>query len=526
MHRILFFLTLVIPLCSFSQNEQLSISEIHQDKLVFTWGKLKPDEVVLSYGLTKNLERGEVKGLEITGLSDATFYYVQAKTKSDLKYHESDIQLFSTKSKSTGNITVYFNQWVNNNASGIADAIHAPGFEDTIIAYIASAENTLDICNYNTGSLPIVNAINTAASSGVTVRYIAADETGTNNTELENLSATIPMIQRPDDGEIMHNKFIIIDAEDSQKAKIITGSMNHTDNSLHQDYNNMVIIQDQSLALAYKTEFEEMWGSTGNTPDEGNAKFGNAKTDNTPHNFNIGGVPVELYFSPSDGTTAKIEQAILSADTDMQFAMLTFIHNDLGDAVETIYNAGVDVKGIIENVYYFGSEYNSLVDAGVNVHSHFYESYFFHHKYAVVDANNVTSDPLVITGSHNWTNSAEEENDENTLIIHDAEIANMYFEEFMARYEDLTEIPEQGSFDKFSLDIYPNPCDNRVNLISAGIDQKIIRIFVLDVTGKIILDMKVEDSAVTLHLAELEKGPYFIKVETENAVFVERIIKN
>jgi phosphatidylserine/phosphatidylglycerophosphate/cardiolipin synthase-like enzyme len=44
------------------------------------------------------------------------------------------------------------------------------------------------------------------------------------------------------------------------------------------------------------------------------------------------------------------------------------------------------------------------------------------------------SDPFVITGSMNWSANGEETNDENTLIIHDAAIANQFYQEFAARY--------------------------------------------------------------------------------------------
>lgn len=335
-------------------------------------------------------------------------------------------------------IKVYFNHPVNNSASPYADAIYVSHFEDTVVAYINRIQSTLDIAIYSTESLPIVNAINGAAARGVVVRYIAAANTGTNNSELSAVSSSIPLIQRPNDGEVMHNKFLIMDIADPARATVMTGSTNHSNNSLHNDWNNMVIIQDQPLALAYKTEFEEMWGSTGTQPNTANSKFGAAKTDNTPHNFVIDGIPVELYFSPSDGTTAHIETAIRSANTDMQFAMLTFINNDLGDAVVDIHNQGVAVKGIIENIYYIGSEYNKLVNAGVNVLSHFTTLYFMHHKYGIVDATNPASDPLVITGSHNWTQSAEDDYDENTLIIHSAEIAGMYYEEFMQTFNTMT----------------------------------------------------------------------------------------
>ncbi len=50
-----------------------------------------------------------------------------------------------------------------------------------------------------------------------------------------------------------------------------------------------------------------------------------------------------------------------------------------------------------------------------------------HHKCAVIDGE------LVITGSHNWSAAANHENDENTLFIHDASIANQYEQEFQAR---------------------------------------------------------------------------------------------
>ncbi len=42
----------------------------------------------------------------------------------------------------------------------------------------------------------------------------------------------------------------------------------------------------------------------------------------------------------------------------------------------------------------------------------------------------------MITGSQNWTSSAEQLNDENTLIIHNVGIAGQYLQEFIARYKE------------------------------------------------------------------------------------------
>ncbi|MBL4668513.1 MAG: T9SS type A sorting domain-containing protein [Flavobacteriales bacterium] len=505
----------------FSQNIELKIQTIKKNSLEFILQGDVSDNIILEYGVTKNLELDSQKGLTLTGLKDATFYYVKAKNIANK--NQTSIQLFSTASKSSGDITVYFNHWVNNNASSITDAIHIANFEDTLIAYIDRVQNTLDVCNYNTGSLPIVNAINAAKTRGVIVRYVSADNTGTNNGELSNLSAAIPMIQRPNDGEVMHNKFMIIDVATNNLAKIISGSTNHTNNSCTNDYNNLVIIEDQSLAQAYKLEFEEMWGSSSTTPNGTNAKFGNAKTDNTPHSFNIGGTTVELYFSPSDNVSSHIESSILTANTDMQFATLTFIHNAIGDAVTTIHNAGVDVKGIIENVFFWGSEYSGLLNDGVDVHSHFTTANLFHHKYGIIDANNISSDPLVITGSHNWTNSAENDYDENTLIIHDPIIANMYYEEFMARYSEATgAVGIEESLDDLSIQLFPNPTKKHLTIESAF---SIENIRIHNVIGDAVYySSNINQHKVVIDLRGFPQGVYFVQISTNSRRVVKKIV--
>lgn len=511
--------TIMLGVIAIGQKNSLIIIEIKQNSLSFNCDL--NDQIFLEYGLTPQLELGKQKGQNLQNLSDATIYYVRAYTEKAGVRQYSETGIFSTASKSSGEIKVYFNHWCDNSASDIANALWTESLEDTIVAYVNSAQTTLDVCNYSTGSLPIITAINNAESRGVILRYIAASNTGTNNDELDNLSSTIPFIQRPDDGEVMHNKFLIIDVASSDKATILTGSTNHTYNSCHDDYNNMVIIHDQSLANAYKTEFEEMWGSNANIPNPTNAKFGADKTDNTPHNFNIGGVPVELYFSPSDATTAHIETAVLSANTDMQFAMLTFINNDLGDAVIQIHNQGVDVKGIIENILYFGSEYNGLVSAGIDVWSHFTTPNFFHHKYGVVDATNPTSDPLVITGSHNWTNSAEDDYDENTLIIHSAEIAGMYHEEFMARYAEITGTGIGSIINEPEIQIFPNPASDNLNIFSEIFPYSY---YVYNSVGQLVGHQTNVLENISLDVKPFNAGLYTIRVIAINANFDYKVL--
>jgi phosphatidylserine/phosphatidylglycerophosphate/cardiolipin synthase-like enzyme len=51
-----------------------------------------------------------------------------------------------------------------------------------------------------------------------------------------------------------------------------------------------------------------------------------------------------------------------------------------------------------------------------------------HHKFAVIDV--FGDDPVVILGSYNWTDAGAYDNDENTLIIHDADLALAYYTEW------------------------------------------------------------------------------------------------
>lgn len=58
-----------------------------------------------------------------------------------------------------------------------------------------------------------------------------------------------------------------------------------------------------------------------------------------------------------------------------------------------------------------------------------------HHKFAVIDVEG--SDPRVVLGSYNWTDSAAYDNDENTLIIHDQGLAQAYYAEWQRLWSAL-----------------------------------------------------------------------------------------
>jgi hypothetical protein len=59
----------------------------------------------------------------------------------------------------------------------------------------------------------------------------------------------------------------------------------------------------------------------------------------------------------------------------------------------------------------------------------------------LVDPLNPSSDPQVFTGSFNWTAQAQFTNDENAVVIHDAAIANQYYQSVCKNFTDLGGTP-------------------------------------------------------------------------------------
>lgn len=297
---------------------------------------------------------------------------------------------------------------------------------DALLTWIAAAESTIDVCIYNINEVPIVAALEQAWQKGVRVRLIAAD--ATSNTALDPLPS-FPVIFGNTSG-LMHNKFVIIDAGIPDHSCLWTGSMNFTTPQIYNHYNNMVMLRDPAIAKAYTWEFNEMWGAQDEFPDEMLSRFGSMKKDDTPHLFRMGSTLVEVYFSPSDRTNFYIDEKIKQAENNVSFALLTFTKDDLGESLIAKHKMGINVRGIIDNVNDNGSEYALLLQNGIAVKDHS-PSTILHHKYAIMD------DAMIVTGSHNWSNAANSVNDENTIIIHDASVANVFRQEFEARWNEL-----------------------------------------------------------------------------------------
>nr|NQU93538.1 hypothetical protein [Bacteroidota bacterium] len=347
-----------------------------KDTITLQWETNVAATTEIFFGLTPELELGHtsVPGMSTNHLlkwslnvQPSMVYYIRPFSVAESDTTPDFTRSYATVSNSTGMVKLYFNHKVDHSVATITPAIWAPNIADTVTHYLNLAQYTLDITMYEQESEEIIAAINNAYNRGVQVRYIT-DDIG-NNPALAELNPAIPVLYG-NQNAIMHNKFIIIDTDLEMDCWVITGSLNHTHANLGWDYNNMICLQDQSLAKSFTLEFEEMWGGNGPDPDPAQAKFGAEKRDNTPHLFRIGDMPVELYFSPSDHTTGKIEKVINEAVNEFVFGMMVFTENSLGTAVKNAFDRGVEVTGIIDYVEYSGSEYGYLKSNGINVRNY------------------------------------------------------------------------------------------------------------------------------------------------------------
>lgn len=447
----------------------------------------------------------------------------------------------ATPSQSSGAINVYFNHPVNTTYAQTQNAVNLSNtLDDKLIEYINACTTTLDIAIYNSyspsGTTGIAGAINAAHARGVQVRIIY--DGSTSSVMIPLINPAIPTLPSPQSSAyaIMHNKFVIFDANNTNPNLpwVWTGSTNWTELQIEgPDQNNAIAIQDQALALAYKLEFEEMWGSSTLTPDLVNSRFGPYKTDNTPHTFIIGGKTVESYFSPSDDTNTKIIAAINSANSDIDIATMLITRTDITTALLDKFNSGLTNINLVTDTQNPTGNQFLAIQAGLSP-NHAVKSSFsgiMHHKFMVVDNFAPTSDPLVLLGSHNWSSAAQTKNDENTLIVHDANIANQYYQSFAYLYlqaggviTNPLSVSENTWASNWS--IYPNPSNGIFHIEnSSSTTPENTTLNIIDILGRTILTKTYNPNSPDVDLSNKTDGMYFIQLQNQNQFKNFKIIK-
>jgi phosphatidylserine/phosphatidylglycerophosphate/cardiolipin synthase-like enzyme len=319
-------------------------------------------------------------------------------------------------SATTAIVSDWYSLYFTKPTSPMARFYHG-GPDESLAAAIDQARACVDVAIYDLNLWSIRDALVKAHRRGVTVRVVTESD-NMDEQEIQDLKDVGIAILGDRHEGLMHDKFVVID-----RNEVWTGSMNYTTGGGYLDNNNLERIRSSRLAEAYTREFEQMFVDD---------HFGNEKLTSTANpNITVNGSLIEVYFSPEDGTLEHILNAVSQAHESIYFLAYSFTSDALSRALIEKAKAGVTVQGVFDKDQYrsnSGTEYDNLRKAGVEVYLDA-NPQLMHHKVIIIDQQ------VVITGSYNFSNNAEYNNDENTLIIHNQDIAAQFLAEYQLIYK-------------------------------------------------------------------------------------------
>lgn len=135
----------------------------------------------------------------------------------------------------------------------------ADDLEAMVVSELDAATTTAHVAIYTLTAPNIGNAMINAAGRGVEVQVVAdrsqsdwPDQAGL----IVNLLEGGVDVRKADgwNGGIMHNKFVVID-----QHTVVTGSFNFTLSANNANDENLLVLSDPELALAYEDAFQELW---------------------------------------------------------------------------------------------------------------------------------------------------------------------------------------------------------------------------------------------------------------------------
>ncbi len=294
----------------------------------------------------------------------------------------------------------------------------AGSVEERLIGFINAAQVSIHIASFEFNLPRVADALIAAKARGVDVRWVTDDENGLgidadpNRGQFTRLMAG--GVEVKDDAgrsALMHNKFWIFDRQITW-----TGSTNVTVNGIYKQNNNVIVFHSPEIAIIYEREWEELWGG----------QLGRRAPSTMNNQWAIlEGTPIQVIFSPEDGAVGNLIALLNDAQTSIRFLAFSFTDYPMAQAMIERAKAGVDVQGVFETFGSNGprSELKTFWCAGLPVRQDGNGS-FLHDKVIIIDNS------IVVTGSLNFSSSADEDNEENVVIVDNPEVASLYLQEY------------------------------------------------------------------------------------------------
>ncbi len=366
-----------------------------------------------------------------------------------------------------GRMEVFFNEPGSRNSN-----LWEPDAEDILIEMVQSADATIDIAVMGFTRQPLIDALLDAWDRGVKMRFVGDAGHLYNTGYQQLLDRQVPMVTG-NQVHIMHDKFVIVD-----DRFVFTSTANFSDTDLRRNSNNFAMIDSPPIAADFKAEFEQMFdGRFGHQKvqiDNGRSYMVGPCTAaadgsfdlNDPVNFEC--ARVEVWFAPNEDAIGRILEVVDGAQESVRFTIFAFTKDQVGSAFIRkqaefeaanaadgggSQNPELDadhrfsqrtVAGVIDqSQLHSNGQYHEvyrLLGAGIparmdgNDNSRLPGDYQagggrLHSKTMIIDAYG--DNPVVVTGSFNWSSSATVSNDEFLLVIHGPRVAQEYDDYFM-----------------------------------------------------------------------------------------------
>jgi phosphatidylserine/phosphatidylglycerophosphate/cardiolipin synthase-like enzyme len=382
----------------------------------------------------------------------------------------------STESEWDGTHSVFFNRgavasqeyarrFQNKRPSDVGQPAYdwlSRGLMEAIIAFMAKATGRgfgLRIAIYEFQWPAILDAVHDAAGRGADVKVVfdaienakedpvQKNEEAIANAKIEGLCQGITV------GTIMHNKFIVL-LQNDKPIQVLTGSTNYTENGIFGHLNCAHIVNDAEVASAYLDYWTQLQGD-----QELKALriWDDEKTPAPPNPPEAGTIEV---FSPQTGTATLSRYGEIAGAADralfMTFAFgmnKTFVpiymeqNNVLHFALMDKEGSGKTIAEQKQTIADIRKLKNAVVAVGQNIVLNEFDRWlkeisgvqanenvrWVHTKFMLVDP--LSDNPIVITGSANFSDASVKTNHENMLVIRgDRRVADIYLGEFMRQY--------------------------------------------------------------------------------------------
>lgn len=338
------------------------------------------------------------------------------------------------------------------------------GLEEAMLAYIGQANGpdySIRASVYEFSYMPVLAAFKKASDSGADVKIVydhrKEDPYKTSDECIEKAGIGNLMIKRKNGAAyISHNKFIVL-IKNGKPIEVWTGSTNFTKGGIFGQSNVGHIVRDLKTAQTYL----DYWNKISEDPEMPDFRKWNVEHTPMPVIINSKDDFINVVFSPRESEAKSTKESpyalnwyadqMNNARMMVNFTAAFGVNEKLAEVFEKdkeyiryliLDNKGqgesaVDIIGRIikdpDNRVAIGSILNDDAPYGMveekltNLNNHVK---FLHTKYMILDALGL--EPMLMSGSANFSDSSTVNNDENMLVIRgNTRVTDIYLGEFM-----------------------------------------------------------------------------------------------